>query len=189
MGLTQVSRNPGVFLKKKWRYLTLRQKLTALFLLTAVIILAVNLYMFALINRMTGRVEEVYISNVSLNELSGALDRVQESMEEYLNTKSSDAMEDYYRSEQAYRELMEGLNTRTTDNQMLLTEKNIHGLSESYLVLAEEAIQAKRGRNVEKYGQLYEDADLLYNEIHTFIYSLNNAQFKEIGRASCRERV
>lgn len=182
MGLTQVSRNPGVFLKKKWRYLTLRQKLTALFLLTAVIILAVNLYMFALINRMTGRVEEVYISNVSLNELSGALDRVQESMEEYLNTKSSDAMEDYYRSEQAYRELMEGLNTRTTDNQMLLTEKNIHGLSESYLVLAEEAIQAKRGRNVEKYGQLYEDADLLYNEIHTFIYSLNNAQFKDNSR-------
>ena len=52
MGLTQVSRNPGVFLKKKWRYLTLRQKLTALFLLTAVIILAVNLYMFALINQI-----------------------------------------------------------------------------------------------------------------------------------------
>ena len=162
------------FLRKKWKYLTLQQKLTALFLLTAVIVLAVNLYIFTLINEMTGRVEEVYISNVTLNELSGDLDRVQDSMEEYLNTKSSDAMEDYYRSEQAYRERLEGLNTQATDNKMLLTEKNIRGLSESYLELAAEAIQAKRGRNVEKYGTLFEDASILYEEIHTFIYSLNN---------------
>ena len=86
-------RSPKRIIQKKWRYLTLQQKLTALFLLTAVIILAVNLYMFMLINEMTGKVEEVYVSNVGLNELSGALDRVQDSMEEYLNTKSSDAME------------------------------------------------------------------------------------------------
>ena len=90
-------------MKKRWKYLTLRQKLTALFVLTAVIIVSVNLYMFAITNEMAGQVEAVYISNVSLNELSGALDQVQRSMEEYLNTKSSDAMEDYYRSEQAYR--------------------------------------------------------------------------------------
>lgn len=168
--------------REKWRYLTLQQKLTALFVLTAVIILAVNLYMFTFINEMTGKVEEVYVSNVSLNELSGALDQVQQSMEEYLNTKSSDAMEDYYRSEQVYRGMMEGLNVQPTDNVSLLTEKNIYGLSESYLELAAEAIQAKRGRNVEKYGQLYEDTDVLYEEIHTFIYSLNNAQFKDNSR-------
>ncbi len=172
----------NAFLRKKWKNLTLQQKLTALFLLTAVIVLAVNLYMFTLINEMTGRGEEVYVSNVTLNELSGALDRVQDSMEEYLNTKSSDAMEDYYRSEQAYRERLDRLNTQATDNQMLLTEKNIRGLSESYLELAAEAIQAKRGRNVEKYGKLYEDLSILYEEIHTFIYSLNNAQFKDNSR-------
>jgi len=115
-------------IKKRWKYLTLRQKLTALFVLTAVIIVSVNLYMFAITNEMAGQVEAVYISNVRLNELSGALDQVQRSMEEYLNTKSSDAMEDYYRSEQAYRVLMEGLNTQVTDNGMLLTEKNIFSL-------------------------------------------------------------
>ncbi|MCI8586139.1 MAG: histidine kinase [Lachnospiraceae bacterium] len=172
----------GSFFGRKWKYLTLQQKLTALFLLTAVIILTVNLYIFLLINEMTGRVEEVYISNVNLNELSGALDRIQDSVEEYLNTKSSDAMEEYYRSEQAYRGLMEGLNTQVTDNEILLTEKNIYGLSESYLELAAGAIQAKRGRNVERYGALYEDAELLYEEIHTFIYSLNNTQFKDNSR-------
>lgn len=169
-------------IQKKWKYLTLQQKLTALFVLTAVIILTVNLYMFSVTNEMTGKVEKVYVSNVSLNELSGALDYVQDSMEEYLNTKSSDAMEDYYRSEQEYRDLMGKLNVQVTDDGMLLMEKNIYGLSESYLDLAAEIIQAKRGRNVEKYGKLYEEADELYEEIHTFIYSLNNEQFKDNSR-------
>lgn len=167
---------------KRWKYLTLQQKLTALFVLTAVIILAVNMYMYAIINDMTGRVEEVYVSNVGLNELAGALDYVQESMEEYLNTKSSDAMEDYYRSDQAYRKLLEELNAQVADNEMMLMQKNIRNLSESYLKVAAEVIQAKRGRNVERYGQLYEDASILHEEIHTFIYSLNNEQFKDNSR-------
>ena len=144
-------------IQKKWRYMTLQQKLSTLFGLTAVIILMVNLYMYSLINEMTGRVEEVYIGNVSLNELADALDRVQGSMEEYLNTKSSDAMEDYFRSEQDYREKMESLNRKITDNEMLMAEKNIYGLSGAYLDLTEEVIQAKRGRNVEKYGKFYEE--------------------------------
>lgn len=165
-------------IQKKWRYMTLQQKLSTLFALTAVVILAVNLYMYSIINEMTGRVEEVYISNVNLNDLAGALDQVQNSMEEYLNTKSSDAIEEYFRSEQAYREEMESLNRKATDNEMLLTEKNIYGLSGTYLKLTEEVIQAKRGRNVEKYGQYYEESHAIYDEIHTFIYSLNNEQFK-----------
>lgn len=165
-------------IQKKWRYMTLQQKLSTLFGLTAVIILMVNLYMYSLINEMTGRVEEVYIGNVSLNELADALDRVQGSMEEYLNTKSSDAMEDYFRSEQDYREKMESLNRKITDNEMLMAEKNIYGLSGAYLDLTEEVIQAKRGRNVEKYGKFYEESHAIYEEIHTFIYSLNNERFK-----------
>lgn len=162
--------------------MTLQQKLTTVFVLTSVIILAVNLYMYTIVNEMTGRVEQVYVSNVRLNVLAETLDDVQESTEEYLNTKSSEAMEAYYRSEQDYRELMEELNRQTVDDEKLLMEKNIYHLSESYLDVEAEIIQAKRGRNVEKYGNLYEEAERLYGEIHTFIYSLNNEQFKDNSR-------
>lgn len=168
--------------REKWKYLTLQQKLTAVFMFTSVIILAVNLYMYSIVNALNGRVEDVFLSNVRLNELSETLQQVQSSMEEYLNTKSSDAMEDYFRGEQDYRELIGALNTKATDNPVLLTEKNIHGLSENYLELVSEIIQAKRGRNVERYGILYEEADSLYKVIHTFIYSLNNEQFKDNSR-------
>ena len=38
----------------RWMTMSLQQKLTAVFVLTAVMILAVNLYMYAIINGMTG---------------------------------------------------------------------------------------------------------------------------------------
>ena len=52
---------------KKWMSMTLQQKLIALFCLTSAVILAVNIYTYAIISRMMGRVEDVYISNVNLN--------------------------------------------------------------------------------------------------------------------------
>ena len=169
-------------ISNRFRNLRFQQKLTALFALTMVVILVVNLYMFVIINDMAEKVEEVYTSNDSLNELSSGLDAVQAYMEEYLNTKSSDAMKDYYRSEQEYQKLMEGLHIQATDHMLWLTEKNIYSLSKTYLKLAAEVIQAKRGRNVEKYGELYEETHMLYEGIHTYIYSLNNAQFKDNSR-------
>lgn len=165
--------------RHRWKNLSLQQKLTALFVLTAGIILAVNLYMYALINEMTGRVEQVYDSNVQLNDLADRLNQVHGNMKEYLMTKSSDAMENYYRSEQEYRDQMDDLNRETTDDERLLTEKNIANLSQTYLDLTAEIIQAKRGRNVERYGNLYEQADTLHGQILSFIYSLNNEQFKK----------
>lgn len=173
---SQYSRNRFL---RRWKNMSLQQKLTGIFLLTSFIILAVNLYTYAVVNGMTGRVEEVYASNVRMNELSTALDRVQESTEDYLNTRSSEAMEEYYRSEQDFREKIDMLNTEITDNEMLLAEKNIRGLSEDYLSLAADSIQAKRGRNVERYSELFDEATVLYEEIHTYIYSLNNEQFKD----------
>ncbi len=165
-------------MKKKWMNLTLRQKLIMLFVVTSCFIVIVNLYTYASVSEMLRRVEKVYTSNVSLNDLSDGLDALQTATSDYLQTKSSDAMERYYRCEQEYRDLLEMLNRKATDNEILLTEKNIYGLSQSYLALSGEIIQAKRGRNVEKYASLYGDSSLLYDEIHTFIYSLNNEQFK-----------
>ena len=165
-------------MRKKWTSMTLRQKLVTLFAMTSCVIVLVNIFTYAMISRMMGRVEDVYISNINLNDLSDGLDELQLAMTAYLRTKSSDAMGDFFRKEQDYRELIDTLNRQPTDNEVLLTEKNIYGLSQSYLKLTGEIIQAKRGRNVEKYAALYSEAKELYEKIHTSIFGLNNQQFK-----------
>ena len=51
-------------------------------------------------------------------------------------------------------------------------------MSESYLAVTQDAVQAKRGRNVERYREAYERALTLYQYINMRISELNELQFK-----------
>lgn len=145
---------------------------------TLLVILAMNLFMYMNINSMMARVDEVYVSNLNLNELSEALQTLQESVRGYLDTKSSDALDSYYRADQEYRDLLEGLNEQIENNPVKITEKNIKAQSETYLDKVYETVQAKRGRNVERYKMYYDEATEIYGDIQNCIYALNNEQFK-----------
>lgn len=152
-------------------------KLIGMIALMLVMILLVNLFIFSRINSMVRRIDSVFASNVSIGELTSTLETLDGAVYEYLSTKSSSALENYYRYAQAYRELAEGLNGRRVDNAELMLEKNIRGMSLSYLECAEEAVQAKRGRNVEHYKAAYEEGRLLFDYINSYIYELNTTRF------------
>ncbi|MDO5573965.1 MAG: histidine kinase [bacterium] len=158
--------------------LTIQSKLIFVFIFTSIVIFIVNLFVYVNLNQMISKIEEIYASNVNLNDLTEALSDVQVSMTDYLNTKSSDAIEQYYRSEQDYANLLNDLNVTTTNSDMKLMEKGIKNMSDTYLTITNETVQSKRGRNVEKYKNSYEEASTLFSYINTYIYSLNNEQFK-----------
>lgn len=158
---------------------SIQTKLIAVFLFTSCILLAVNMIMNQNMNKMILEIDKVYISNVNLNELQSVLKQVQESMSEYLNTKSSDAMESYYKNEDKYMRLIDGLNEQIVNDDSKIIEKNIKNMSLNYLEITDKTIEYKRGRNVEKYRVSYDQAVVIYDYINTYIYSLNNEQFKE----------
>lgn len=161
------------------RNMSLRTKISLTLLATSLIIFIVNMFMYVNINDLVNRLDMVYQGNVKLNELSQALTDVQTNMTSYLNTKSSDSMEDYYRSEQNYRHMTEELNDTISSNPLLLMERNIRHMSANYLEITNQVVEAKRGRNVEKYNVRYESASKLCDYISTYIHSLNNEQFKD----------
>ena len=131
--------------------LSIRSKLIMVFGLTAALMFVINIILYAEINSSMKKLDEVYATNVSLNELTECLENTQEEVVDYLNTKSSDSLENYYRYVQQYNDMLEQLNGTIVDNEMKILEKNIKNMSETYLMLADETIQAKRGRNVEQY--------------------------------------
>ncbi|MBD5545395.1 MAG: histidine kinase [Lachnospiraceae bacterium] len=163
---------------KKKRYISIQTKLISVFFFTTAIVFTVNVYMYINFNRMIKRIDEIYVSNANSNELQNGLNQVQNSMSEYLNTKSSDSMEEYFRSEEKYSGMLQALNDTIVENDNMIMEKNIRRMSESYLSLTNDIIEAKRGRNVERYKVLYEEAGQLYSYINTYIYTLNNKQFQ-----------
>lgn len=164
-------------LRRAWKDCRLQLKLVIVFVLTISLILVINIVLFFNINSMIEQVDNIYVSNIALSSLSEALQGVQESMTEYLDTKSSDALDAYYKSEQEYRHYLDMLNGNVYSNEMLITEKNIKQLSEDYLKLVNNTVSAKRGRDVELYKEYYEIATHKSEIISVFIYSLNNEQF------------
>ncbi|MCD8014763.1 MAG: histidine kinase [Lachnospiraceae bacterium] len=139
--------------------------------------LAMNLFLFNEINSAVQRIDSIFTSNVSVNTLSDTLENIQTSVYEYLNTKSSQALEDYYGYEQEYRALLDELNNRIVNSEILILEKNIRSMSESYLDQTSITVQAKRGRNIERYKESYEEQTQLYEYINSYIYRLNNLLF------------
>ncbi len=166
-------------MKNSQRTITLQTKLILAFIATTLIILVVNLFMYQNINTLVNQLDAIYMSNVRLNELETALSAVQNSMTDYLNTKTSDSMQTYYKSEQDYAELVRELNADITGNRLQMMERSIRNMSENYLELTSQTVDAKRGRNVDKYKTRYEKASELYKYIGSYIYSLNNEQFRD----------
>ncbi len=165
-------------MKSKWSSLPLQGKISVIYIYANVMILIVNMILLMGINSMTNEMDIVYQENLHLNEVSEALSDVQDSMTSYLRVKTTDSLENYYRSEQTYREMVQELNGKVTGVSFDRMERNIQNMSEQYLEAVNQTVEAKRGRNVEKYRMRYENATRLYQYINTYISSLNSEQFK-----------
>lgn len=137
----------GAF-KKKWNNASVMTKMLIAFIVPLVLMLVVNIYMYISINTMMERVDEIYVVNVSLNELADDLTFLQNSMKEYLESKSTSALYDYYKAEQDYRNELAGLDLSNSGTTVYALFENISNQSENYLTTAGETITAKRGRNM-----------------------------------------
>ena len=164
--------------KRGFSNMPIRYKLSGLVVATMLLIILVNVFMYYNLNRITRQMEGIYVGNVTLSELEDSLDMLQTSVAGYLNTKSTDSLNDYYVAEQDFERLLGGMETEATDSQMKLMERNIYYMSKNYLSLTSETIEAKRGRNVEKYKERYEESSQIYNYIKTYITSLNGYRFR-----------
>lgn len=157
---------------------SIRAKLISIFLLITGILFIINISMNTYINHSLSKVDTVYSSNIVTNKLTEKLKEVQSYVYEYLNTKSTTALENYYKTEQEYRNLIDNLNNKITGDELLMLEKNIKSMSETYLSLTEETVKEKRGRNVEKYKTTYEDTKQINEYINAYINNLSAEQLK-----------
>ncbi|MCR4689790.1 MAG: histidine kinase [Lachnospiraceae bacterium] len=159
-------------------YRSLKSRLMLVLVSSVLLILVVNVLMFYNISRITRHLDEIYAGNQQLTELEEGLELLQESVNGYLNTKSTDTMQEYYICEQEYTKMVEGLTDKISDDPLLLMERNVKKLSESYLKIANLTIEAKRGRNVEKYRSYYEQSKVIYQYLTDAITSLNTLRFR-----------
>lgn len=165
-------------LENKWNNTSIRKKLMLVFFLPITLILIMNIYMYVSVNSMIARIDAIYVSNVQLSNLSDSLTTLQNSVKEYLENKGSGALSDYYKNEQNYRDTLDVIKDSKMGGSRGIMQDNIINQSNAYLELVDEIIQAKRGRNVEKYRANFETSELVFSDIQACVYSLNSEQFK-----------
>ena len=161
-----------------WDRLSVQSKFTMVFILTGLIIFVVNLYLFINIDSVIIRINRIYDSNVTVNSLSDSLDDLQNSLRGYLDTRSTDTMEEYYRQETEFQNLLLELEDAGMPGNSVIITENIRNLSKNYLKAADTAVNARRGNIVERYKISYQQALSLYGYINTYLYSLNNELFQ-----------
>lgn len=159
-------------------FISIRNKLFFIFLIPTIMLLSINAYINAEINTMIDDISGIYASNTMLNELQISLTQVHHYLETFLDTRDTEAIEGYLRNQQEFSNRLERLNGRLLDDDSMITQKNIRSISEEYIRTADRAVEAKRGRNVVKYKEYYDDADRLFSYINSYIYSLNSRQLQ-----------
>ncbi|MDD6058719.1 MAG: histidine kinase [Clostridiales bacterium] len=159
--------------------LSIQNKLLILFLGTTMVVFLVNFYVYTNINRMISRIYTIYESNLQFNEMQSSLANIHKNVELFLDTEDTEALEDYLRYVQDYRNKLTILNNRIMGDEKLIAEKNIFHLSEKYLASAEDAIVSKRGRNVVKYREHFDRATELFDFVNSYLYSLNNQKLQD----------
>ena len=158
---------------------SIRTKMILAFCLPSILLFLVNFMLYMSTNDMINSLNDVYASNIKLNDLNATLTDLQASMSDYLHTRTTDSLEDYYRYEQDYYNMVSELDDRLVNSEAKHLERNIKNMSIKYLNLTNKTIDCKRGGNVEKYKGYYAKSTRMYNYISTSIYSLNNEQFVE----------
>lgn len=157
--------------------LPLQKKIVSIYMAANLIIFIVNVFLVLGINNMARDMELVYQDNRQLNKFSESLTDVQDNMTDYLSSKTTDSLENYYRSAQNLQVLADELGDKVTDLAFSRMKRNIKYMTLNYLEGVSQTVEAKRGRNVEKYRTHYEEATELYEYIMDYIRGLNNEQF------------
>ena len=157
----------------------LRTRLIIFFLLILFISLGTTLYTYLNSNTLVLSTDNLFKKDMELNQLNQNITDLENSLELFLSTSTSESMTDFNRKA-ANLDQWANKTLETTDySKTGLLMKDICNMILTYLENANKAIDAKRGRNVEGYVQYYDDAALTASYLYRTIDDMMVEQLQD----------
>ena len=125
----------------------------------------------------------LFQNNRQMEDLSSALGRTETSLTLYLSNKSSDSLRDYIRHSHELAEANQKLNRDIRSDELLLLQRDLAGLVDSYLEDAGASIESKRGRDVQAYTLHYEASERAAKLARVLIVQIEGRFMSESVRA------
>ena len=158
--------------------LPLRKQYIYIFFMLSILIIVVNVFVYFEISTKVYELSDVYKTNDENTALLDEVTKVQEYVTKYLETKNTEDMENYYKSEESLNNFLAGYINEEAEGRQYVIRTDIVNLIKCYLGFAHDAVDNKRGRDVQAYSDSYEKATTEYGYINDYIYALNTEQFR-----------
>lgn len=158
---------------------TIRKRLLFYSMLIVMLMLITSVYSFYNIQQFTRRMDEMFVRNRALTELSKNIDSIDVELLNYLVTKSSSSYDNYRKYTDELRKKTENISRRASFDTNILIFKDIVNMIDSYIFEADEAIKARRVGDIRGYNEKYTDAEKISGYIKYSINKLNLNQFED----------
>ncbi|SHO45151.1 sensor histidine kinase [Anaerocolumna xylanovorans] len=165
--------------KKKRRDLSYRTKLTSFFLLATAITILVGFYNYISSRMLMEDMTDLLNKSQELTSLYKEVDEIQNDLEVYLSTRSSDSLQSFYNHS----------NSISSDNNILKQDaeytdrgvriKNLTGMIDHYLKILDETIVDKRNRKISDYSKGYQQSVKEYNYIGSYIKEIMSTDLSD----------
>ncbi|HWQ78139.1 MAG TPA: histidine kinase [Anaerovoracaceae bacterium] len=160
-----------------WRRSSLKKRLIMYFLVIIVIMTALNVYPYYSISVLMNRMSSTFELNVQLNQLNNTLEQLNYAYENYLETKHSKNLDDYYRYSNDLWNQANAIRIDNSSMENMLVMKDIRNMISNYLDEMDDAVTARRARMVDAYINHYEESAKIHQYIVEYIQKLNNTMF------------
>ena len=161
-------------LKSLWNKNKIRKRLIVYFTMTTLLMGVVNIYSYFSISMFMARINTTFDSNVRLNGLSNSLSNLKQALQDYLASKHSQSLDDYYRCSDDLRGKSNDIVVDYSHIENALLTKDIKNMIYTYLGEADAAVMARRGRDINEWTLRYDESVKISNYINEYIDKLNN---------------
>lgn len=164
---------------RKKKGITYRTKLMGFFLLATAITVLVGLYNYTSSRALMRDMTDLLNKSQELTALYDELDQIQNVLEVYLSTRSSDSLQSFYDHSNSisYNNSILRSDEGNTDRGIRI--KNLTGMIDHYLKILDETIVDKRNKKISEYRAGYQQAVKEYNYIGSYIQEIMSTDLSE----------
>lgn len=157
----------------------IRKKLIVYFMITTCMMAATSFYTYYNAKMLMNKMDTLFVSNISMNELQDTVTKVHQNLENYLDTKHSDSLRNFIGTRDTLQVLSRELIDKADYSPNGLLLRDISNMISNYIKSADNAVQSKRARDINRYTSYYNDANRIMGYIDVYINKLNNELLRE----------
>jgi two-component system sensor histidine kinase YesM len=157
---------------------SIRSRISLFYVLTFAPLAAASILVFFYSSNLLRSAQALFDQNLYLEQLSEALSDLDLEIQNFLNTRDDEALRNYYLLDARLANLVQELPGDPSDDSDLLNLRLLRRLFDRYRSEAAQAINARRGRLIEQYGDLYTSSRRVIDYINLMIQSINWIDFQ-----------